>query len=139
MHAWQIVTIVSSVAAVIAVVLVTTSREKRTLDDVINDGTTGELRVRLARGENPNGTDRDGWPLLVAILHRNHEAMRVLLAAGADANLGGPPPLLYAESGRDHEAMRLLVALQHLFADAQDSMGPSCFCCPASEKSDACS
>ena len=110
MHAWQIVTIVSSVAAVIAVVLVTTSREKRTLDDVINDGTTGELRVRLARGENPNGTDRDGWPLLVAILHRNHEAMRVLLAAGADANLGGPPPLLYAESGRDHEAMRLLVA-----------------------------
>ncbi len=71
------------------------------LGEAIDDGMTGNIRVLLARGVDPNRRNEEGkTPLMLAIEQGEDEPVKALIAAGAKVNVRdkhGKTPLQLAE------------------------------------------
>lgn len=96
----------------------------------LEDGGSIEALILLLR----HGAKVDGWdpdkevtPLLMALFRRQGEAVRILLAAGADTNVRGAEgdsPLRWCVEKRDHETAALLLRCG-ASRTIEDSGGPS--------------
>uniref|UniRef100_A0A671NRJ9 Uncharacterized protein n=1 Tax=Sinocyclocheilus anshuiensis TaxID=1608454 RepID=A0A671NRJ9_9TELE len=77
-------------AAALAFCLKKDSEDKaEALLDAARSSNTEEVIRLLAQGADPNTRHRLGWTaLMVAAMNRQHNAVKVLLEAGADPNLG---------------------------------------------------
>ena len=84
------------------------------VDELEDGGPIESLILLLRHGARVDGleSDRDATPLLMAIFRRQPEAVRILLAAGADPNFrdseGDSPLRACAEFG-DHELVAMLL------------------------------
>lgn len=67
---------------------------------------TSDVKKALAMGADPNGVNGDGRPLEVQANHGNKTAVRLLLNAGADVNLGDP---VFAAADYHSDVLRLLI------------------------------
>ncbi len=80
-------------------------------------GDATQVRQLLARGTDPNGRDRVGWPVLMhAVYHNRVEAARALLDGGAKVDITGDrkrqEPFLRRTLGSDAAAVEVLIGVK---------------------------
>jgi hypothetical protein len=103
------------------------SRQDRTLVQAVYQGNIHNVGVLLKRGANPCAITKKGFPLLcVAVRMRQHEIMRLLLEANADANsrhlIMHTPAVWYAARKNDLVAVEMLLQYGAV-VDAQNRSG----------------